>query len=100
MNESFQHITKELQQVRKKSKLSQKELGIRVGLPQSHISKIEQGKVDLQLSSLIQLARVLDLEIMLIPRTLLVTVRALLRENTSLKNTQVPAYHLEEDNND
>ena len=32
--------------------LTQKELGRRVGMPQSHISKIESGGVDLQLSSL------------------------------------------------
>ena len=36
-------------------------------MPQSHISKIERGAVDLQLSSLIELARVLDLDIMSVP---------------------------------
>jgi transcriptional regulator with XRE-family HTH domain len=55
------------------------ELGHRVGLPQSHVSKIESSAVDLQLSSLIAIARELDLELTLIPRTLLPAVKALQR---------------------
>jgi transcriptional regulator with XRE-family HTH domain len=43
--------------------MTQKELGQRVGLPQSHISKIEKGAVDLQLSSLVEIARALDFEV-------------------------------------
>jgi transcriptional regulator with XRE-family HTH domain len=56
---------------------SQRALGERVGIPQSHISKIESGAVDLQTSSLMQIARALDLELILIPRTALPAVQAL-----------------------
>ncbi|RVT90264.1 helix-turn-helix domain-containing protein [Sphingomonas crocodyli] len=58
--------------------LTQRALGERVGLPQSHISKIEQGGVDLQLSSLVEMARALDLELKLVPRQALPAVDALI----------------------
>lgn len=46
-------------------------------MPQSHISKIEKGAADLRISSLVQLARVLDLEVELVPRKALPAVHAL-----------------------
>ena len=48
-------------------------------MPQGHISKIENGAVDLKLSSLIALARILDLEVMPVPRKLVPAVQALAR---------------------
>lgn len=59
--------------------LSQSELGQRVGLPQSHISKIEKGDVDIKLSSLIQIARALDLEVKLVPKKALPAVDSIIR---------------------
>jgi transcriptional regulator with XRE-family HTH domain len=73
------HIFETLKAAREESGLSQRELGVRAGLPQSHISKIEQGKVDLQVSSLLALARVLDLEILPVPRKLVPAIEAILR---------------------
>lgn len=55
-----------LRQAREGLGLSQRELGRRAGVPQSHVSKIESGQVDLRLSSLVALARVLDLEVRLV----------------------------------
>lgn len=57
--------------------MSQRDLSARAGVPQSHISKIEGGKVDLQLSS--QLARLLDLELKLVPKKALPAVDNVLR---------------------
>lgn len=48
-------------------------------MPQSHISKIESGKVDIKASSLVEIARALDLEFMLVPRNLVPTIEALSR---------------------
>ncbi|MDP3907887.1 helix-turn-helix domain-containing protein [Novosphingobium sp.] len=67
--------------------LTQKELGQRVGLPQSHISKIEKGAVDLQLSSLVQIARALDLEVKLVPRKALAAVEGAVRAHGSTSAT-------------
>jgi transcriptional regulator with XRE-family HTH domain len=81
-----EHITAALKAAREEKGFSQRELSAKTGVPQSHISKIEQGAVDLQLSSLIELARVLDLEIMTVPRKLVPAVQAIVRgESTSLQ---------------
>lgn len=68
-----------LKQARESKGLSQRELGARIAVPQSHISKIESGTVDLKASSLIEFARALDLEVMLVPRSLVSAVEALSR---------------------
>jgi len=59
--------------------MKQSELGKKLGLPQSHISKIEQGANDPRLSTVTDMARVLDQELMLIPRQMVPYIRALLR---------------------
>ncbi len=94
MNESLQTIAQALKAARKKNGLSQRQLSAKVGLPQSHISKIEKGAVDLQASSLIQLARVLNLELMLVPRPFILAVKTLIKPNE--EKGQIPAYRLEE----
>tara|TARA_R110002110_G_scaffold376568_2_gene586720 strand:+ start:229978 stop:230484 length:507 start_codon:yes stop_codon:yes gene_type:complete len=48
-------------------------------VPQGHISKIENGTVDLRISSLVELARALDLELAFVPRKALPAVRAIVR---------------------
>ncbi|MCL2449291.1 MAG: helix-turn-helix domain-containing protein, partial [Polyangiaceae bacterium] len=70
-------LAEQLKAARLACKLSQKAVGERLGLPQSHVSAIENGKVDPRLSSVVELARVLDLEPMLIPRAHVLAVRAL-----------------------
>ncbi len=72
-------ITDALKEARESKQLSQRALSKKVGLPQSHISRIENGVVDLQLSSLIELSRVLDFEVMLVPRKLVPAVQGLVR---------------------
>ena len=59
---------KSLREARQRKGFSQRELSAKSGLPQSHISKIESGAVDLRVSSLVALARVLDLELELVPK--------------------------------
>lgn len=68
-----------LKQARASKGWAQRDLSERVGLPQSHISKIEQGGVDLQLSSLVEMARALDLELKLVPRHALSAVEGLIK---------------------
>jgi predicted transcriptional regulator len=71
-------LLEQLRAARRERKITQKALGERLGLPQSHVSAIEAGKVDPRLSSVLELARLLDLEPMLIPRARVPAVRALL----------------------
>lgn len=72
-------IAASIRQARKDKGLTQRELGQRVGLPQSHISKIESGAVDLQVSSLAEIARALDLEVKLLPRRALPAIEGTVR---------------------
>ena len=74
-----EHIAGRLRAAREAMGLSQRDLSARSGVPQSHISKIENGTVDLRLSSLVELARILDLEFSLVPRKLLPAVDAILQ---------------------
>jgi transcriptional regulator with XRE-family HTH domain len=73
------HIARTLKAAREDKGLSQRALGKLAGVPQSHISKIENGAVDLRLSSLVELARVLDLELVLVPRKSLSAVQSIVR---------------------
>lgn len=68
---------------RQRKALSQRDLSHRAHVPQSYISRIEQGQIDLQLSSLLELSRALDLELVLVPRKLLPSVQAIIRGNSA-----------------
>lgn len=94
MIDSIKKIVATIKAAREKKGLSQRALSAKVGIPQSHISKIEQGVVDLQTSSLIQIARVLDLELVLVSRDHLSAVQAL--QKTSARKT-LPAYRLSDE---
>ena len=100
MEYSMQHIGVQLKKVRIEKGLSQRALSIKSGVPQSHISKIESGLVDLQTSSLIELSRALDLELMLVERSLVHTVRALQRGKKQKTTEPRPMYRLDEDENE
>lgn len=76
---ALEQIAQNLKAAREGKGLSQRALAQKAGLPQSHISKIENGAVDLRLSSLVELARVLDMEVALVPRKNLSAVRTIVR---------------------
>ena len=72
-------ITSALRTAREAKGLSQRALSKLIDVPQGHISKIESGAVDLRVSSLIELARALDLELTLVPRKSLPAVQSVVR---------------------
>lgn len=78
---SIEQIASALKTARNDKQLTQRELSRKVRLPQSQISKIENGTVDLRLSSLVELSRVLDLELMLVPRKLVPAVQSMIRSS-------------------
>jgi transcriptional regulator with XRE-family HTH domain len=86
-----EEITKTLQAARVSKGLSQRALSQRAGVPQAHISKIESGAVDLRLSSLIALARVLDLEVALVPRKAVPAVQSIVRSSEPAASPSTPA---------
>ena len=72
-------IIEQLKSARQAQGMKQSELGEKLGLPQSHVSKIEQGANDPRLSTVTDMARVLDQELVLIPRQMVSAVRSLLK---------------------
>jgi transcriptional regulator with XRE-family HTH domain len=95
---AVEYLAKALKRARKKKKLSQRALSKKVGMPQPQISRIENAAVDLQASSLIELARALDLEVMLVHRKHVPAVASLIRASgvpDSEQEAPRPAYSLE-----
>ena len=88
MSYAIEHIAESLKAARERKGISQRALSAKAGVPQSHISKIENGAVDLRLSSLVELARVLDLELTLVPRKKLPAVRAIIRGDDGRRDVQ------------
>lgn len=72
-------ISNTLKRAREAKGLSQRALANLSGVPQSHISKIESGAVDLRISSLVEIARALDMELKLVPRKGLSAVNSIIR---------------------
>ena len=70
-------IAETLRKARASQGLSQRELSVDSSVPQGHISRIENGAVDIRVSSLVALARALDLEVMLVPRRVVPAVRSI-----------------------
>lgn len=101
-----EEIAGTLKAARRRKGLSQRALGDLAGLPQSHISRIESGGVNLQLSSLVELARVLELELKLIPRKALPAVNSAVRMSMQAAGDADglagvrPAYVLNEEDED
>jgi transcriptional regulator with XRE-family HTH domain len=71
-----------LRNAREKKGLSQRELSTLSGVRQSQISRIEQGAVDLRVTSLIELARALELELTFVPRPAVPAVQSIVRSAT------------------
>lgn len=82
-----EYIAQTLKDARQGKGLSQRALSKLVGVPQSHISKIENGTVDLRLSSLVEIARALDLELTLVPRKSVTAVQSIVRSGQLARNT-------------
>lgn len=92
---SIEELTDKLKAARQKKGLSQRAFAKIAGLPQSRLSKIENGLVDLQTSNLLEIARTLDLELMLIPRQAVPAVNSLIRQSANpAVPTNSPLYKL------
>lgn len=74
-------MREELKAARSKKGWSQRELGRCLSLPQMHVSGIESGKIVPRYNTLLEYVRGLDYDLLLIPRTLVPAVLALVREH-------------------
>lgn len=94
MNLGLEHLYDRLREARIAKQLSQRQLSKLAGVPQAHISKIENNQVDLRFSSLIALANALDLEVALVPRQAMPAVMSISRQaaNNTQKLRNQPAH--------
>ena len=87
-------LSETLKATRLSQQLSQAELAGKLGLRQRQISDLERATVDPRLSTIQNVARALDLELMLIPRHLISSVNALQRPGGAGRR---PLYALDEE---
>src|SRR5437764_15496279 len=74
-------MRRELKEARVGRGWSQRELGSRLGLPQMHISGIESGKIVPRYDTLLELVRILDRDLLMVPRALVPVVQSLVRDH-------------------
>ena len=74
-----EEILRGLKEAREAKGLGQRDLGARIGMLQSHISKIESGRSDIRLSSQIGFARALDLDLRFVPRAAVPVLEGVVR---------------------
>jgi transcriptional regulator with XRE-family HTH domain len=88
-------INEQLHIARKAKGWTQSELGERLGWAQARVSAVENGRLDPRLSSIVQMGRLLDQEIMLVPRALLPAVQTLISGKT-----EEPLWSADEEDHD
>jgi transcriptional regulator with XRE-family HTH domain len=77
--------------------LKQADVARKLGMRQSQISTIERGLVSPRLSTVEDVARVLDMELVLVPRHLVPVVNGLVEVNKSRSTGERGVYALSED---
>ena len=99
---AIKELTGKLRAARIKKGLSQRAFAKSIGVPQSRLSRIENGITDLQTSSLLELARALDLELILLPRQAFPAVKHLIRQSASDAPSveMTPLYNLGDEGDD
>jgi transcriptional regulator with XRE-family HTH domain len=86
MRYDLEEIADQLRQARIGKSLSQRDLSAMTGLTQANISKIENAAADVKFSTLIQIARALDLEVMLVPSKAVPAVQGVVRFRSQEKS--------------
>ncbi|MCP4757576.1 MAG: helix-turn-helix transcriptional regulator [Proteobacteria bacterium] len=99
---AIEELTAKLKAARKKKGLSQRSFAKSIGVPQSRLSRIENGVIDPQTSKLLELARSLDLELVLVPRQAVPVVNHLVRQLDGSDDVMepTPLYRLGDEEND
>jgi transcriptional regulator with XRE-family HTH domain len=73
-------------EARQKHGWSQRDLASRLGIGQRHISGIESGKIVPRYDTLLEMVRMLDRDLIMVPRALVPVVQSLVRDH--LKNQE------------
>jgi transcriptional regulator with XRE-family HTH domain len=98
-----EEMRKRLKELREKRGWSQRDLAGRLGLTQTHISGIESGKIVPRYDTLLELVRILDHDLLMVPRALVPVVQSLVRDHAqpeSGEGDERPLYATENDDED
>lgn len=87
----------DLYEARKALGLTQSDVARKLSMRQGHLSRIEQGKVDIRLSNFLDIARLLGLEVMLVPRQAKPVLEQLLKGKTDAESRSLPQRLLDEE---
>jgi transcriptional regulator with XRE-family HTH domain len=74
-------LRRALKDARNKRGWSQRDLARRLGIAQRHISGIESGKIVPRYDTLLELVRMLDRDLLMVPRALVPVVQSLVRDH-------------------
>jgi transcriptional regulator with XRE-family HTH domain len=74
-------LRRALKEARKKRGWSQRDLARRLGISQRHISGIESGKIVPRYDTLLEFVRMLDRDLLMVPRALVPVVQSLVRDH-------------------
>lgn len=95
--QTLRDLASRVKEARERRGLSQRRLAERSGFHQTQLSRVESGH-DVRLSTLIDAARLVGLEVVLVPRELHATVRSLIvPQDVDQARQERPLYSLEED---
>jgi transcriptional regulator with XRE-family HTH domain len=85
-------LREKLKEARVNRGWGQRELGGKIGLPQPHISAIESGGVVPRFDTLLDIVRVLELDLLLVPRSLVPAVQSLIRAQEEPESAEKALY--------
>jgi HTH-type transcriptional regulator / antitoxin HipB len=74
-------LRRALKDARNKRDWSQRDLASRLGIAQRHLSGIESGKIVPRYDTLLELVRMLDRDLLMVPRALVPVVQSLVRDH-------------------
>ena len=74
-------LRRALIEARQKRGWSQRDLASRLGIGQRHISAIESGKIVPRYDTLLEMVRMLDRDLIMVPRALVPVVQSLVRDH-------------------
>ena len=97
LNRLPETLSRELKAARLRRGWSQAQVGQQAGLPQTHISGIETGRIVPRFDTLLDLVRVLGMDLVLVPQSLVPAVTALVRDGHMDKTDERPLYAADED---
>ncbi len=84
-------LAEQIAAMRKQKGLTQQALAEKLGMKQSQISELEAGKRNVRVGTLMEIARAVGLELVMVPRPLLPAVSYVLRSGEGKEKDQPPS---------